>query len=203
MSETDPLIETWIATKLQQGELSKFGVKLYRAYFKRLVKNMGLTPEQVLERAKTDINALWTQAKNTNGMSAAGRHKALLAFRNFLRFNGYYPPADKLSHKKQREERKKRGRLTWDEALAVCNAASKPYNLIFKLMLESGWGIGEFLKFNTAENWERLKQILAKNDRAEYYRHDFFPQTQQWIILLTYSDSYAQRYSRYSRRSTN
>ena len=103
------LIDTWIATKLEQGELSKFGASLYRPYLKRLLGNMGLTPEQALERAKTDINGLWTQAKNTNGMTAAGRHKSLLAFRNFLRFNGFYPPADKLSHKKQREERKKRG----------------------------------------------------------------------------------------------
>jgi len=175
MGETNGngLIDTWIATKLEQGELSKFGASLYRPYLKRLLGNMGLTPEQALERAKTDINGLWTQAKNTNGMTAAGRHKSLLAFRNFLRFNGFYPPADKLSHKKQREERKKRGRLTWDEALAVCNAASKPYNLVFKLMLHSGWGASEFLEFNRAENWESVKQHLANNPQAEYYRFDF------------------------------
>jgi integrase len=167
------LIDLWVTTKLQQGELSRFGVKLYRAYCKRLIKNMGLTPEQVLERAKTDINRLWTQAKNTNGMTAAGRHKSLLAFRGFLRFNGFYPPADKLSHKKQREERKKRGRLTWDEALSVCNAASKPYNMIFRLMLHAGWGASEFLEFNQAENWAGVKSYLTNNPQAEYYRFDF------------------------------
>jgi integrase len=136
---------------------------------------MGLTPEEVLLKAKTDINQVWTDAKNTNGMTAAGRHKALLAFRNFLRANGHYPPADRLSHKKTREEREanRKGYLSWDEALAVSNAAAKPYNLIFRLMLHSAWGAGEFLEFNKAKTWERVRQGLAKNPNAEYYRFDF------------------------------
>lgn len=169
------LIDTWIQNKLQAEELSQHGAKLYRAYLRRLLKGMNLTPEQVLEKAKADINQVWTDAKNTNGMTAAGRHKALLAFRNFLRANGHYPPMDRLNHKKSREERAahRKGFLSWDEALAVCNAAGKPYNLIFKLMLHAGWGCSEFLEFNKAETWGSVKDFLARNPTVEYYRFDF------------------------------
>ena len=170
MSLVSDLIETWLQNKLQNEELSLHGTRYYRSYLRRLLKGMGLTPEQVLEKAKVDINGLWTQAKNTNGMTASGRHKALLAFKNFLRWNGFYPPADRLNHSRRAHAM---GHLTWDEALAICNAAAKPYNLIFKLMLHSAWGAGEFLEFNKAETWERVKQYLAKNPNAEYYKFEF------------------------------
>jgi integrase len=169
------LIETWIQNKLQAGELGEHGAKYYRAYLRRLLKGMDLTPEQVLLKAKADINQVWTDAKNTNGMTAAGRHKALLAFRNFLRANGFYPPQDRLSHQKSREERAahRKGFLSWEEAQAVANAAGKPYNLVFELMLHSAWGCSEFLEFNKAETWKQVKDYLARNPTAEYYRFDF------------------------------
>jgi integrase len=164
------LIDTWIQNKLEAEELSQHGAKLYRAYLRRLLKGMNLTPEQLLTKAKADINQVWTDAKNTGGMTAAGRHKALLAFKNFLRSNGFYPPADRL---KQGRRARTMGHMTWDEALAISNAAAKPYNLIFRLMLHSAWGAGEFLEFNKAETWKRVRQSLAKNPNAEYYRFNF------------------------------
>ena len=63
--------------------------------------------------------------------------------------------------------------MTWQEAERICGAASRPYNLIFQLMLECGWGIGEFLKFNTVETWQQIRNHLTKNPQAEYYRHEF------------------------------
>jgi hypothetical protein len=63
--------------------------------------------------------------------------------------------------------------MSWEQAHAIAAAAARPYNLCFKLMLEAGWGIGEFLKFNTQDTWDQIKRFLAKNDRTEYFRYDF------------------------------
>lgn len=164
------LIESWLQNKLQNEELSEHAVRLYRAYLRRLLKGMNLTSEQVLEKAKLDINQLWTQAKNTNGMTASGRHKALLAFKNYLRWAGFYPPADRIAHSRRPRPM---GHVSWDEAVSICNAAAKPYNLVFKLMLQCGWGAGEFFEFNKTETWQRVKQFLTTNPIAEYYRFDF------------------------------
>lgn len=168
--EMTDLIQTWIDNKLETEELSEHGAKYYRAYLRRLLRNMDLTPEQALEKARADINGIWTQAKNSNGITPAGRHKALLAFRNWLRWNGLFPPADRLKHSKRT---RRMGRLTWDEASSICNAASKPYNLIFKLMLHSGWGLGEFLEFNTPKTWAKARSHLERDQSAEYFRFDF------------------------------
>ena len=63
--------------------------------------------------------------------------------------------------------------LKWDEANAIADAAASPYNMIFRIMLQSGWGIGEFLKFNTSETWARVKAQLTNEQTAEYFRFDF------------------------------
>ena len=63
--------------------------------------------------------------------------------------------------------------LKWDEANSIADAATPPYNMIYKIMLRAGWGIGEFLKFNTDETWTRVKAKLAKDPTAEYFRFDF------------------------------
>ncbi len=63
--------------------------------------------------------------------------------------------------------------LGWDQAHAIIHAASKPYNICFNLMLNCGWGLGEFLKFNTESTWQNVKASLAKDSKKEYYRHEF------------------------------
>jgi hypothetical protein len=63
--------------------------------------------------------------------------------------------------------------LKWDEANSIADAATSPYNMIYRIMIRAGWGIGEFLKFNTDETWTRVKAKLAKDPKAEYFRFDF------------------------------
>jgi integrase len=64
-------------------------------------------------------------------------------------------------------------RLTWAQALEVCQAASPPYRFIFKLQLHCGWGIGELFQFNSAKNWENVRAWHQADPSAPYYRIDF------------------------------
>lgn len=169
MAET-PEINGWITSRLEAGELSKHGVKSYRHYLRKLLSRMNLTPAQGLEKARVDVNGFWTLAKQVNGFTPISKHQALMALKNWLRYNGIYPPADRLRHPRRVTGH---GSLGWGEALAVVSAASKPYNLILKLMLNAGWGISEFLKINSKEQWDRVREGLRQNPNAEYYRFDF------------------------------
>ena len=40
-------------------------------------------------------------------------------------------------------------------------------------MLSSGWGIGEFLKFNKAETWKAVKAKVSMGSQFEYFRFGF------------------------------
>lgn len=148
---------------------------VYGHYLARLLRAAEITPEQVLEEAKNDLPGLWRRVKpHANTISSEkGRYTALYALRRFLIDNGYedLPPARIIKPRRV----KPRTYLTWDQGLAICAAASRPYNLIFKLMLYCGWGIGEFLHFNRQETWARVKSYLASNPSAEYFRHDYPP----------------------------
>jgi integrase len=146
---------------------------VYEHYLARLLRAAKVMPEEVIEAAKKDPVALWSKVKpqaNTI-QSPKGRYTALYAFRRFLVDNGF----ENLPRARINKPRgvKPRTYLTWDQALAVCGAASRPYNLMFKLMLHCGWGIGEFLAFNTKETWESVKSYLASNSSAEYFRYTF------------------------------
>lgn len=146
---------------------------VYGWYFAALLKAAGMTPKQVLTEAKKDINALWRKVKPlaNNLSSAHGKKQALYAFRRFLVDNGYEDlPRARID---KPGKVKKPRYMRWDQALAICGAASRPYNLMFKLMLHCGWGIGEFFDFNTQETWENIKRHLSSNPTAEYYRYDF------------------------------
>jgi len=169
-AKESPLIDQWIESKIQNQELSKHVVKSYRHYLRRLLSGMALTPQEALSQAKQDVNAFWTHAKNSNGLTPVGKHLALMAMKNWVRFHGIYPPADRLKHPKSTRQA---GSLSWEEAQAVCNSASKPYNVMLKLMLHCGWGISELLKFNSPETWERVKAYLASNPSQEYFRFNF------------------------------
>lgn len=148
---------------------------VYIHYLAKLLRAANMQPEQVLQEAKTDLpNLLRTIKPYANTInSEKGRYTALYALRRFLVDNGYEDLPRARINKPHRV--KPRTYLTWDQALAICAAASRPYNLMFKLMLHCGWGIGEFLAFNTKETWDRVKSYLASNPSAEYFRQDYPP----------------------------
>ena len=144
----------------------------YGDHLTKLLSLMTLTPEQCLESGRMDVNGLWTRAKVTSqpAFKPKGREAALNGLRNFLRFNGIYPPHDRV---KRGRVQKPMNRLTWPQALEICQAASPPYRFIFKLMLHCGWGIGEFFQFNSARNWESVRAWHQTEPTAPYYRIDF------------------------------
>lgn len=148
---------------------------VYSHYLAKLLRAADITPEQVLQEAKKDLSNLWRTIKpHANTIqSAKGRYTALYALRRFLIDNGFEDLPRARIVKPRRT--KPQTYLTWDQALAICAAASRPYNLLFKLMLHCGWGIGELLYFNSEETWDRVRSYLASNPSAEYFRQDFPP----------------------------
>ena len=171
MAESD-----WTSFDLWLKGLNGKTAEVYGQNLKRLFRTAGVTPQQAVSSVINGPNGFDPQAymslvQQANNFSEHRRALSIYALRRYLYDHGVLmlPPT------RMRKPARKRPptRMSWEQAHAIAAAASRPYNMIFKLMLESGWGIGEFLKFNTAENWEHLKQFLAKNDRAEYYRHDF------------------------------
>ena len=145
--------------------------EVYGRYVKRLLKLGNLTPEQAVERTKKDVQTYISLKNLANNFTERGRHIAVFALRSFLYENGVVmlPPARIPTPTPKREGTN----LSWDQAHAIILAASKPYNIAFNLMLNCGWGLGEFLKFNTESTWQNIKASLAKEPKAEYYRHEF------------------------------
>jgi hypothetical protein len=146
---------------------------VYEWYLGILLRAANITPEQVLKEAKKDTPALWRKLKPISNTitSERGRYMAIYALRRFLIDNGF----EELPRARITKPRRVKPPtyLTWDQALAICAAASRPYNLMFKLMLHSGWGIGEFFTFNTEETWKTVSSYLSANPSAEYFRYNF------------------------------
>jgi integrase len=145
----------------------------YSRHFDRLLEAMKSTPEQFLASAKVDINQCWCDTKETgeSAFTLKGMSMALCAVKSFLRANGFYSiPNDRL------EGSSKRVTpiifLDWESALKIASAASRPYNMILRLILHSAWGLTEFLAFNSSENWRLAKESLG-NSQAEYFQADF------------------------------
>jgi integrase len=165
---TDQLLETWLKTLKPQT------AKNYGVCIQRLLKEMGTDCKALYEEAKTDPVGTWKKIKKTSQQiqSPKVRVNACYAARRFL----LDQDEDMMlpeSHLKQPDLVKPPAYLTWDDAQAICAAASPPYNLVFKIMLSAGWGAGEFLQFNKAETWNAIKAKLATNGQAEYFRFGF------------------------------
>ena len=154
--------------------------KVYGGCLRRLFELAKLTPDEALEKTKKDIQTYIDLVNFSNkflkkkGGAVGGeraRHVAVFALRRYLYDNGVMmlPPARLTTPTPVKPST----RLTWDQGLAICAAARKPYNLILKLMLHCGWGISEFLKFNTAETWAAIERALKAEPNAEYYRVEF------------------------------
>jgi integrase len=125
------------------------------------------------EKAVRDPVKAWKEIKQAaQGIgSARVRLNAQYAARRFLLDQDEDLMLPK-SNLKQPETVKEPTYLTWDEAQKVCDAASSPYNLIFRIMLSSGMGAGEFLQFNKAATWQAVKAKVA-DGKSEYFRFGF------------------------------
>lgn len=162
--------ELWIKS------LKSETAKVYGRYTRRLFTAANLTPDEALEKIKAekkndDYDTYTRLINETANMTERGRYIAIYALRAFLKKNSLWglPPTGLGEPERVKEAT----RLEWDQALAICAAASKPYNLVFKMMLHCGWGAGEFLKFNTAKNWDRIKTELGNGNGPEYVRIDY------------------------------
>ena len=176
---SSPMFDLWL-------EGLKPGTReIYGRYLRRLFKLAKKTPEQVVDGAKKDVQVYIDLVQLANKFTERGRHITIFALRRFLYDRGILmlPPARIQTPTPTR----KPTNLTWEEAHAIVAAAARPYNLCFKLQLHSGWGIGEFLKFNNENTWTSVKAQLAKEPGKEYYRHDFSGRkknTNEWYSLV-------------------
>jgi hypothetical protein len=159
--------------------------EIYGRYLRRLFKAANMTPEQVVDGSKKDVQTYVDLVQLANKFTERGRYIAIFALRRLLYDRGVLmlPPARTHTPTAARAPTC----LTWEEAHAIVAAAAKPYNVCFKLMLHAGWGIGEFLKFNNEDNWNSVKAQLAKEPEKEYYKHDFTGRkknTKEWYSLI-------------------
>ena len=164
---TDPLMLNWLKTLKPQTATN------YRVCLLRLLDLMKIDCHKLSEDAERDPVKTWRAIKQAaqSLSSARVRLHAQYAARRFLLDQNEDLMLPK-SNLKQPDLVKEPVYLTWDEAHKICDAASLPYSLIFKLMLSVGWGIGEFLKFNKTETWNGIKAKLASGN-AHYFRFGF------------------------------
>ena len=165
---SDELLASWLRTLKPQT------AKNYHACLRRLLREMGsIDCKALYEAAKVDPVATWKAIKKASLKieSAKVRLNGCYAARRFLldQDEDMMLPAANM---KQPELVKPPAYLTWDDAQAICAAASLPYSVAFRIMLSAGWGAGEFLQFNKAETWARIKANLAANGE-EYFRFAF------------------------------
>jgi hypothetical protein len=153
------VLEVWISSLKKLSTQHSYGTHLRRLFYEG-----GVTPEEVIERSKKDFETY--RKLRTKAMqiwpSGHGANLAVYALRKFLFDQGIDTlPAARLETPERVKDRVQfESAKEWKSGLAICAAAGKPYNLVFKLMLHCGWGSGEFLKFNTPENWTYIQQVL-------------------------------------------
>jgi len=164
----DELLGSWLKTLRAQT------AKNYKACFVRLLGIMKTDCKTLLENAERDPVKTWKEIKQAAKQIEAPRVRlnACYAARKFLLDQDEDLMLPK-SNLKQPELSKEPAYLTWDEAQKVCDAASSPYNLVFRIMLHSGWGAGEFLQFNKEAIWAAVKAKLATGGNGDYFRFGF------------------------------
>ena len=143
----------------------------YRTALKRLSDVTGLTPGQMLAEAQANMKLFWIRVKaEAVTLTPHMRNSACSALRSYLRAYGEFPPNDRLRHPRKVRHR---ARITWDQALRICDAASPPYRYMFRMQLHCGWGVGEFYEWNRPENWEQGKIAIHAYPPPEYYPFEF------------------------------
>jgi integrase len=149
--------------------------RAYQHSILRILDSMKVDAKTLYDRAEKDPIATWKAIKNAAKTidSAHVRVLAQYAARRFLLDQDEDLMLPR-SHLKEPDLVKPPAYLSWDEAQRVCDAASSPYNLIFRIMLHAGWGTGEFLQFNKQQSWNAVKAKLAAPTRDEpYFRFAF------------------------------
>jgi integrase len=162
--------------------------RLYGGSLRRLLHDSELSAEEALEKVKSEYPRFDTYSKlrmRCNRYTDSVKHASVFALHSFLISGGVQVlPRARVS---KPQPVKVKVALTWDQANRIIDAMNKPYNLVAKVMLHCGWGIGEFLKFNVAESWLAVKKYLDQNPNSEYYRHDFTGRKRnvhQWYSLI-------------------
>jgi integrase len=165
----DKLLLDWLKTLKPQT------ASAYRHSFLRVLDLMKIDSKTLLERARKDPAGTWKQIK-TAAKTIESQHVRVLAGYAARRFLLDQDEDLMLprSHLEEPELVKPPAYLSWEEALRVCDAASSPYNMIFRIMLHTGWGSGEFLQFNKAQTWDAVRAKLATaNPEHPYFRFGF------------------------------
>jgi hypothetical protein len=114
---------------------------LYRGNLKRLLAAANMTPEHVIAQVKQEAkeNDATTFAKLveiSKQFKETTSYAAISGLRRFLRDKGVMFLPEITVPNPQRVKAVQY--ITWEQALKVCDAASKPYNLMFRLMLHCG-----------------------------------------------------------------
>jgi hypothetical protein len=179
------LFETWLDTIRKTKPLT---AKSYGGQLIRLFAEARTTPEEALNKVIAEFPKYTTyMALRLVAMKFRPHiaHMMIFALRRFLYDNGASNLPDVRENKP--EQVKPQIHMKYQDAVQVVAACSRPYNLVFELMLATGLGLREFCIFNTAENWENIKTYLASNPQAEYYRFDFTGRKRnklQWYSLI-------------------
>ena len=156
-----------------------------------LLTKVGLTPQEALNKIKAESKESDATTYSQLVQYAKGnftKHTAytmVMALRRFLFDNGVVllPPSRMSVPGKVNPSTS----MTWEQANRIVDAASKPYNLVLKLMLHCGWGIHEFCMFNTQTTWTSIKSYLPSKPTAEYFRFNFSGRkksTHEWFTLI-------------------
>jgi len=165
-----PEIAQWAETIKKPTTKETYSVSL-----NRLLASAKLEPNKLIKRAKeewvkgdaTTYSGLIQHAKSHYPQSVA--YGMTCALRKYLLDHGMIAlPQIKVGNP---DRVKDRVDLKWEQAIRIADSASQPYALIIKLMLYSGWGVAQFLEFNTAKTWSNIKAPRALD--GEYYRYDF------------------------------
>lgn len=166
---TDTMLLDWLKTLKPQT------ARAYQHSILRVLDEMKVDAKTLYERAEKDPVATWKQIKNA-AKAIGSLHVRVLAQYAARRFLLDQDEDLMLprSHLKEPDLVKPPAYLSWDEAQKVCDAASSPYNLIFRIMLHTGWGTGEFLQFNKQQTWNAAKaKLTTPTPDQPYFRFGF------------------------------
>jgi integrase len=165
----DKMLVDWLKTLKPQT------ARAYQHSILRVLDEMKVDSETLYKRAEKDPVATWKEIKKAaKGIGSLHvRVLAQYAARRFLLDQDEYLILPR-SHLTEPDLVKPPAYLSWEEAERVCDAASSPYNLVFRIMLHSGWGSGEFLQFNKEQTWVAVKaKVAAPTPDQPYFRFAF------------------------------
>jgi integrase len=164
---TEPIkdrLSVWAEARYSNQTTRRNNLDWLRALFHK----MKLTPEKAVEQARQDpVEYSFAMKAASLRLAPSTRWHAVRAHRFYMEANAVKLPEDKVT---KPQTKKDDAEFTWSQAERIENAARPPYNLVFYLMRSLGWGIHEFLAFNTQANWEKVKARLAENPKPEYVR---------------------------------